>query len=574
MPNAYSIYEELVYSETVEDRDVIEIEGSTFKFRFDSVSKKAFIEIDAYGVIIGNGECKIKDNFDICVSKINFSYRNYATYIDTYKALVKVYQIKSKLDITTRIDKNNILIDEEATATLTLENIADIAAEDVTAVIDVPPNLLITDVEGCKKIFNSVVFQDNVHKGTRTCTYKIIGLSGGDFELVANVSYFDGIEKISATSDTISGKVYNQSLKISPKLNKSKFNIQEKLDLTIDIQNTNDQYDITITNFNIKIPLGLLIVKKPRDAIINNRIITWSGTLATNETKSFVVKLESRTTGNYSILTEASYKIGKFLRKTEASTNIDVSCDCPYIIHDFSKQITVPDQRIRLNAFIINPSDVHTFLNLNLNYITNIPNIQDYSAGYVDIKPLQTVKIFASSIITPPLDKIYYFNITSTFDSSAQTFVVKANIIIKIPEEKKAEEQQEVEEVSFGTEEPIEETKEIEKNKTDEEKIPVTIIEDEEVGPFKSYVIIIFIALIIFILVVIIIFKRKRSKKIEKDNDAKELEAIESIEHGGSKEKYFKYLEQKVRNIKGDLEEDKQKREKIFKKLFKKKQTK
>jgi len=532
LPSVYSIYEELVYSETVEDKDVVEIEGSTFKFRIDSVSNKALIEIDDSGLILGNGECKIKDNFDICISNINFSYRNYTSYIDTYKALVKVYQIKSKLDITSSIDKSNILIDGEATATLTLENTADIAAEDVTAIINIPSNLLITDVEGCKKEFNSIVFQDNVHRGTRTCTYKLQGLIPGDFDLDASIMYFDGITQINTSSST-SGTVNNYSLRITPILNKSKFNIKEKFDLKINVENINEESNLIVTILNIKLPEKIIILNLPPELNINNNVASWSGTLAPEEKKEFVLGLQILRTKNYLIIIEASYKIDKFLRKAEASTNIDVSCDCPYITHDFSRQITAPDQRIGLSAFITNPSDVNTFLKLNINYITNIPNIQDYSTGYADIKPLQTIKIFDSSIITPPLDEIYYFNITSTFDSSAQPFVVKENIVIKIPQEEVVErppedeteikeqqdpeEQQEVEEVSIGTGE----IEQLEESSIEEsEEIPITTLSEEE--PFNAFTLLLYIGVVIFLLITLIIFKRRGKKRATKESETKE----------------------------------------------------
>ena len=52
MPNVFSIYEELIYSETVNDRDVVNISGHIFEFRIDSVSNKVLVEIDVSGVII------------------------------------------------------------------------------------------------------------------------------------------------------------------------------------------------------------------------------------------------------------------------------------------------------------------------------------------------------------------------------------------------------------------------------------------------------------------------------------------------------------------------------------------
>jgi len=570
MPNVFSIYEELVYSGTVEDRDIIEIENALFEFRIDSVSNKVFVEIDVSGVIIGNGECKIKGNFDICISNISFSYRNLTEYYDVYKALVKVYQVKSKLDITNTLEKNNFLIDEEVIATLTLENTADVVAQDVTAVINIPPNLLVTDIEGCKKTFDSIILKDDVHpRQIKTCTYKIQGLIPGDFNLTADVSYFDRINQINTTSSTINGEVYNYSLKITPKLNKSRFNIKEELDFTLNIENINDQQALTITTLNIKLPEKLLLIKKPKDAVSNNRIISWSGTLASKENKDFVIKLRSQRTGNYSILTEASYKIDKFFRKAEESTELEVYCDCPYIYHDFSQQIAVPDQRIGLKAFITNPSLIHDFRNVKIDYHTDIPNIQDFSTAYPKINPFETIKIFDSAIITPSLNGTYHFNITSVYESSEnQFFVVKDNIIIKIPsieeeveveeEQELVEEQQEVEDVSLGTEEPEDIVEESEKETSDEE-IPVTILEDEK-EPIKVSIIIAYIAGIIFILVVLIIFKIKKSGKKE------------TIERQTDNNKDYEYIKLKKQIEKlGITPEDEQTKTGLFGRIFKKK---
>ena len=241
IPNVSSIYEERVYSETVEDKDIVEIAGSLFEFRIDSTSNKVYVEIDISAVIVTSGECQIKDNFDICIKDISFSYRNLTEYYDVYKAQVSVYLIKSKIDIKNTIGKTNILIDEDTTAELIIENTADIVAEDVTATIDIPTSILITDLEGCKKTFDSIIFQADVHpRQIKKCTYKIKGLAADDFDLKADVTYFDGINQINTTSSTNVGKVYNYSLKISLQTNKTKFNILENFNLEIVVENIND----------------------------------------------------------------------------------------------------------------------------------------------------------------------------------------------------------------------------------------------------------------------------------------------------------------------------------------------
>lgn len=77
IPSAVSIFEELVFSDTVEDQDVVEIAGKTFKFRIDSQSNKVVVDIDTSGVIIESEECKLWGYF--CqISDSTTSYGSYS----------------------------------------------------------------------------------------------------------------------------------------------------------------------------------------------------------------------------------------------------------------------------------------------------------------------------------------------------------------------------------------------------------------------------------------------------------------------------------------------------------------
>ena len=489
LPTAYSIYEEEVYSGTIEDGDTLNISGSIFEFKIDPVSKKVYVGIDFSAIILANGQCKIKDNWDICIGNINFSYRNYTTWYDVYKAKVNVYQIKSDLDITNTIENSNLLIDEETIATLVLENNADVAAEDVIAVISIPYSILVTEVEGCKKTFDSIIFEGDVHpRQIRECTYKVKGLTGDDIELIANVTYFDGIEQKDTTSNTLDVKIYNYSLKISYEMNKSRFNIGENVNLTIKIKNTNDQYDIQIKTFTIKIPEGLLLIKKPKDTSGTDRLRSWSGTLVPGENETFLIELQAIKTYNYSIPIEASYEISKFLRTTKKVSNIEVYCDCPYIHHQFSQQITAPDQRVGLKASITNPSPLHNFRNVKIDYTTNIPNIQDHSTVHSKISPFESIRIFDSPITTPNLGETYNLDIKAVYESSSgEVFVVKNNIEIKIPsaDEVTDDVNASTEEIIVPEEEDISDTEkseEISEEESTDETIPVTTLKDEGIG--------------------------------------------------------------------------------------------
>lgn len=514
---AYSVYEESVYSGTVKDKEILKVSDRDFQFRIDSASSKVVVDIDSSGMIIENGECRIKDNFDVCVKNISFSHKNLTTYLDVYQADVEIYLIKSNVDVTHTIDKSSILIDEEATAEFSVENTADIVAKDFTATIHIPGSILVTGTDGCEKSFGSIVFKGNVHpKQIKKCTYKVKGVSGDEFELTADASYFDGVETVSTDSAPVSVKVYNHSLKISLELNKSKFDIDESYNLTINAENTNDQYELAVTTFNIKIPDGILIIKQPKDAVKNNQVLSWSGSLSPKEKKSFVAELWARRTGNYTISTEASYKISKFLISTEHKSAIEVSCDCPYISEELFPKEYSPGQKILFRAFIINPDNSRPFNNLKLSYVTSIPELQDFSTTYPKINPKESIKIFDSSFDAPELGKAYHFNISAAYESeNNEAFFEKETVVIKVPEKvasKSEDKQEQVKEevLEEAIAEAENETEEIEQQET-EEDIPVITLENEKESPIKIYIIATVISAIMFVVVVLAVFKRKSS---------------------------------------------------------------
>jgi len=518
--SAYSIYEESIYSETVKHGEIVEISDRNFQFRIDHVSSKVVVDIDSSGIIVENGECRIKDNFDICVKNISFSHRNITSYLDIYQAEVQIYRIKPSLDITHTIDKSSILIDQEATAELSVENTADIVAKDFTATVQIPNSIMVTDYEGCKKSIDSMVFREDIQpKQIKKCTYKVRGLFGDEFDLTANASYFDGLGTVSADSDPVSVKVYNYSLKISTKMNKSRFGIDERFNLTVNIENINDQYELMVTAFNINIPGNILIIKKPKDMARNSQVLSWSGNLIPKEKKSFVAELQTQRTGNYSIAAEASYKISKFLRGTGYSSQIEVSCDCPYIYREISPKNYVPGEKILVSAFLINPGNIHSFSNIKMGYSTSIPGLQDFSASHTEINPKGIIRIFESSFSAPTSGEAYHLNMSAVYESkSKQVFVEKENAIIGVPEVKadKSESQQETKEEEVMEEsisEAGEETEESVQEEMPEEEIPVITLEKEKESLIKTYIMVAVISAIMFVVVVFVVFKRKAGKK-------------------------------------------------------------
>ena len=431
MPEAFSIYGEKVYSGSVEEGKTVDIKGIPFTFIVDPVSSKVYVEFNSSAVIVPSFECKTKDYFNICAKNISFSRRISNESRDVYKADIEITLIKSKIEVSHSISKQNLLIDEEATAALKVENIADISAKDLVAVIEIPSNLFLGEVIGCKKLYSKVILADEITPTEiKTCSYKLTGLAAGDFELKPEIAYFDGVETVNATSAAVQGKVYNRSLKISQFLNKSRFDIGEKFNLTLNIKNTNDEHDLGISLMNLKLPEGLLLIKHPKEFSKNNNILTWSGTLAPKEADSFIMELQSYATGNYSILVESVYKESKFSRRLEDRLGIEVYCNCPAIQHELAPASFGDSQPVRLTAQLSNPNTAQDFSNVGISYKSSIPKIKSGSFNYGKISPLETINILDYSFPAPQPGQVYELNITAKFSSIKQPFILRDKIVI------------------------------------------------------------------------------------------------------------------------------------------------
>lgn len=531
-PNVFSIYEEILFSDTVEDGDAVNISGKEFEFRIDPQSKKVFVEIDVSGVIVENGECKIKDSLDICVQNVSFSYRNYDPWYDVYKAEVKVYQIKAKLDVAHTIEKENLLIDEETTGVLSFENTADVPAKDVTAAMPIPSNLEVTEIEGCKQASGIILFKNDVApRQIRACTYKAKGISPGDYELRANVTYFDGVENKVTVSGALEGKVYNYSLAISYDTSKSAFDISENFNMSIILENINDEHDLKVTVMSIKIPERILVVKKPKETTGSGRLLGWSGALKPKEKKSLDFELEGLITGDYTFSADGSYKVDKFLREAHKSQGININCSCLRIEHDFSQNIVVAGQRAVLIADLVNPGP-NDFRNVRVSYAADVPGIEPRSSTYSSIRAGERIRIFGSSVIAPGLGEAYYFNVTAAYESAfGEIFAKKESIPIKVAGSQviAAEEKQIDENISLASEETNGAGEE-EKKQEQTGEIPVTTLQSEKKRPIMAYVI---VGIILAIITGFVFFRKLKSMK---ESAGQTIEPVEKPEDNTKEE--------------------------------------
>jgi len=537
METSFALSQDLVFSDTVYDKDVEQIEGKEFSFRVlkDVVS----VGIDISGVIIQGGGCKIKNSFNICISNTTFAYRNSTTWEYIYKTNVKVYTIKSTLTVTKTIPKIELLIGEEIDVELSLENTADIVAENIVLTESYPAEILVSDAEGCTIQFNKVTFKGQVNpRQIKTCKYKLKGLRQVIHNLTTETQYFDGSE-IKNITDTDTLTVLDNSLKVKITKDREIVKVGDDLELSLGLENINENEDLAVTSFIFEVPQGYMVVKKPKAMEMNNKFLSWAGKIekesGVNESGiNFTMDLKAVRSGKQRFNIDSSYKISTFLRKFNSSYDLNVDCDCPYI--DYEVGNVVPGLKTDFKVSIKNPGSID-FKNLKIDYKSDIPEIQDFSSAFGKIQKNFTMDIIDKRIISPGEGESYNFDINIAYESSfGEFFVEKKTITVPLTSPRIEEEVIEVGTLNESeTEESIDvESQETEKNITEQseekEEVNETVQEPIILSGEKAKISLKAIIIVAFIVVLIIAFVFIRVLKGKKEKAKEEMAPESSIE--------------------------------------------
>jgi len=518
--------EDLVFSGTVSSKETKEIEGK--EFYFIVTENLASVSIDVSGIIIKNGDCKTKDDFRVCITNISFAYRNSTTWEYIYKALVKVYLVKSELEVTKSAAKTEILVGEETDAELKIENSGEAFAENVVLNEEYPVEFLVSNAEGCFAVFNKITFKGQVApKQTRICKYKLKGLSPVIYDSKAEGSYFNGVETKNLTAaKTIT--VSNYSLKASMIMDKKNITIGQDSNFLLTLENIDKNNDLKMTSLVLTVPNRFSIKKKPREMQENNNMLIWNGAIGKKSMLNFTGVLSAVKSGRQDFKIGAAYRIGEFLRDFNESYAFDVNCDCPYV--DYEVGSLVPGLKTDFIVSLKNPGKLD-FKNLKINYLTNIPEVDNFSSAFGAIVKESSIDLVRERIISPAENDAYYFNISVVYESQFNEFFVQKEAISisleKIEKKKVADEiikEIAAEEKISGAQEPeknITQPEEIKGKANETEKEPIILSQKDGKLPWQAISVIAVIAVFILAFVLARFLKGKKEEDAEVPPEAK-----------------------------------------------------
>lgn len=327
LPSVSALYQEERYTGTVYPGENATIDNQTFTFNLGSRTEMISIVTPSGGLIVKQGECIIKDFYNICFDGTEFWYHNYTLDKEYFKAKVSVYEILAKIEITRTIEDEEPLIGKETRIDVTFKNTGDRDAANFIYKDDFPSEFVITEVTNCKIEGNDVRWYGTLTTGLeKTCSYKFKALNKTTFSSNAVVQYNKGnkIETVNSTSIKIT--VPDYQLNISMRLTDNDIYVGERTNLTITLRNINSEKNIQVTSFKISIPIGLKVPYVVDGMRQDFNKYVWSSTL-TQEDKSikfFFENIKAEKPGYYDLISNAAFLIDNVRKEIKNTARLKV----------------------------------------------------------------------------------------------------------------------------------------------------------------------------------------------------------------------------------------------------------
>ena len=529
LPSALSLTEESLYSGIIRDGQTVTADNFEFHFQV-APEGGVLIEYNGKRTIVMESGCKIKDNLNFCVGNISFAYRNVTAWKDIYETTAEISAMKGELGITKIIEKTTLMIGETGEVELSFGNTGSKEIQNVVFKDSYPVSIGVSDVVGCSfnREDNSVEWKGDMKIGvTKTCSYTLEGLSAVEYDSKAGASYFDGLTAQNDDSGEVEITVQNYSLQVEYNLTKSRLEIGDFINTSFDLKNIRAD-DISVKSFKIDIPTNFKITKNGGWLDKRGQILSWRGSLASNEVKTFTVNLQAVRTGNTPIYMEKQYKVEEFTRKFTEPLEMEVYCDCLTVNHEVPDEIS-PGKEIRFKVNLFNPSYANKFKDVKIDVFSNIP-FADQVSNFHPVFDERKSLILYDYKINVPVEGDYYYNLSVGYKSDyGQYFKLNKYISIEGGTVK-----EEVEEVFEEYSEEVNETSKVEPEEPKEEEIvSAENATEEEIetssfeiegkkSPLTTVVIVLGLLLIVGFMIGLIKFKKEKKKEEEQESKEKE----------------------------------------------------
>lgn len=371
------------------------IDGNIFRFRYDENSNKVFVQAPATSLIVDNGACKSGNVFRVCINSANFSYKNITTYQYYYELDAAVYKLTGSLTAGIALTPSTLLQREGAEFKITITNPTDFEITHIAYSHDLS-QFFIKEANGCTLNGNQITWQGSLQsKYDKVCTATIIAEKEGVYNLIGNLSYFNGFETEKKTLSS-AVKVIPKQLKVDYIIDKN-IEVKKPFYINLSLQNLNPDEKINLAA-SIELPGNIILLKNAPSFSKDFNVLKLSSTLEPASTANYSLYLEAASSGANPIKQKYDYTIKNIKDTIENDTFVNVLEPKPII--NFSAEYVEPKaQKFIVLAKIKNPSGVHEIRDIKARLYA--PYNNGITQTLNKLLPNETYQIISNTLIIP-----------------------------------------------------------------------------------------------------------------------------------------------------------------------------
>ena len=372
------------------------IDGGTFKFRYDNVANKVFVQTPSTNMIIDNGACKSNSVFRVCINSANFTDRDPTTFVYYYELDVDIYKLTGSLATSISATSDTLLQSESSELKIVITNPTDFDISDIVFSYDLTP-FFIQEVQGCSLDGKKLTWSGGLKsKYDKVCKATIIADKEGMHALTGSLNYFNGYETETKATNALSITVLPNQLKIDQLIGKD-IEVNQRFFINTSMENLNKDEEIELI-VTIEVPSNFKILK-------NIDINKYDNTLKLNtklepgSMKNYSIYLEAIAGGSNPIKQKFDYSIKNTMYVIENDTFINPLEPKPTIDFTLEYAELLPGQKFIVVAKLNNPSRVHTLTDIKATLNASYNGIIEQSLNR--LMPNESYTIISSVLVTP-----------------------------------------------------------------------------------------------------------------------------------------------------------------------------
>ena len=526
LPIAYA--ETQIFSGTVITNQDKVIDGSTFKFTYDDSSNKTFVQTPTQNLIVKNRDCSSNGAFKICINSADYYDRNITTYETYYKLGVTISKLTGSLTAVSTSTSSNLLQGEPANITITITNPTGL---DISNIIyeENLTNFTILNVNGCTLKDDKISWSGSLQsKYNKVCTAYVISGQKGTYNLIGSLSYFNGFEKETKATDTLTINVLPDQLAVNQFVDDN-VEVGQPFYLNVTLQNINPAESIDLS-IDISLPRNFVLLNKVQGFSQDAGALKSGSRLGPKLLFNYFLYLKADAQSKIPITQVFNYKIKGLQYAIENDTFVKAPEPMPLINISAEYNELMPGQNFIVFAQIKNPSKIYELTDIKATLKS--PDSNDVEQKLNKLAPGEPYTILSSTLTAPknldsPANKTIQLNLSIDYKFNGIAKSTSKSLALKLKPGSTAA-------GSITIRENTQNTKETKTNGTSAEynlsnkNNPIAIKIENQKPPFfnsktLSYGI---AALAVFFIAIFVINKMRKRKKPDTSVEEKALSEI------------------------------------------------